>query len=1019
MKAGTSHLHKRFRLFFFLAWGLSSLWGESYIFDHLTMEDGLLNNGVSGIVQDPRGYLWFGTQNGLNRYDGKNFKIFDSAPFSTNSLPHNQIQTLYLDEDDSCLWIGTYEGLSRMSLYKEEFLNFTSDPKITEHPLSNGIVIAIAKTPDNAVWVGTMDGLNRIDPDTHEVTVFHHSDDEGSLLHSTVRSLLVDSSGRLWVGTYGGLDLFIPEQGAFRHFTAEKGNPLALQSPYVMTLAEDSSGSLWVGTWDGGVSKFDPESGSITEHIPLEDNIYLLSPDEGNLWIGTWGNGLYLRDQDSQISHFPPDTEDRYKLNHGIVYSFLKDRSGLYWIGTNGGGINKLNPHKRDFRFLYHDKSEKSLPEDTVVSMLVDSSGDFWIGTYNNGLWRFPGEGSDSFVHNWMPDEDDPFALSHQNVHTILEDSEGNLWIGSLGGLDQFNRETEDFDHHSLKGLGFDENLEPIIYDMVEDPDGTFWIGTYSSGVIHWTPEEGILKVYSYDKKNPALSNNLVNSLLIDHEGTLWVGTNRGLNRYDRESDQFITYFHDIHNPASLSSNYISTLYEDMFQNLWIGTDGGGLNLLDPVSESFSFLTRQDGLIANQIQSIQEDSRNQLWIGTINGLNILLPGTMEILTIDSSDGIMVPKLDQGAAKDDRYLYFGSRSGVLRFEPTILFDNLVPPVLSMNEIQVMGEPVPDELYLENDNTLVLSWDQNYLNFDFVALDYTAPMKNQYRYKMEGLDKEWVNSGNRSYASYSNLKPGYYTFKIHGSNNDGIWSEEPLTVGIQIRRPPWRQGWFVFVYVFIGVLVFLIFSNFQANILLRRKLREAESRRQNLQVLNSRLEELAWKDSLTGLANRRFFDLSINNLWHLAVREKKHLALLMIDVDFFKNYNDYYGHPMGDEALKSVGQIIRSILRRETDAVCRYGGEEFTVLLFDLTLGDALTLSESLLEKVRQAAIPHIKSEAAPYLTISIGLTGMVPQVDQKPSVLIKAADTALYKAKSHGRNRVEYCNPIDIKEEMDE
>ena len=992
---------------------------ERVIFDHITVMDGLVDNHVSGIVQDRNGYLWFGTQNGLNRYDGKSFRIYDNQPFNPNSLPHNQIQTLFLDPQYPYLWIGTYEGLSRMSLETEEFLNFTSDPTRTEDPISDGIVIAIAKTPDGAIWVGTMNGLNRIDPDSFEVTAYFHSDsDQDSLLHDTVRSLLVDKQGRLWVGSYGGLDLFEPDTERFIHFTAEKGNPRAFQSFYVMALAEAPSGALWVGTWDGGVSLFDPDTGVVTEQIPLDENVYLLCPGEDSLWIGTWGGGLFNRRySDGSMILYDGDSEDPYKMNHGIVYSFLRDRTGLYWIGTNGGGINILNPNKKDFRFISQN-SEYPLVKDVVRKILIDSNGDFWIGTYSNGVWRIPGANSSSTYKHWMP-SGEPGTLAHRNISAMTEDSAGNIWVGSLGGLDRYNQNTGEFDHFSLRGMGFDDNLEPIIYEIVEDQDGTFWIGTYSSGVLHWTPEKGILKRYFYDENNPSLSNNLVNTILLDHQGGLWVGTNRGLNRYDRGADHFETFYHDSSNPASLSSNYIGILFEDSSQNLWIGTDGGGLNRYSRQNHSFSSITRQDGLASNQILSILEDSRNQLWIGTKGGVNILQSGSMDILTIDSSDGIMVHSLNSGAASDDDHLYFGSQGGVLRFEPTILMDNTTPPILSFNDIQVMGESIAYKPYLKDSHPLELPWDQNALNFEFIALDFTSPEKNLYRFRMEGLEEDWVSSSNRNYASYSNLKPGKYRFLVEGANNDGIWSEETLAFPIVINQPPWKQKWFILIYIFIGVLLFILFSNFQANLLLKKKLHDAESSRQNLEVLNSRLEELAWKDSLTGLANRRFFDLSLSNLWHLAAREQKHLAMLMIDVDFFKNYNDCYGHQKGDSALKETARIIRSIIRRESDAVCRYGGEEFSVLLFDMPLGDALTLCEALLEKIRQAAIPHEESSAAPYLTVSIGLTGLIPRADRNPGSLVKAADKALYKAKSHGRNRVEYSNPIEMKEDADE
>lgn len=1000
---------------------LTNAVGENLIFDHLTMQDGLVNNAVSGIIQDEKGYLWFGTQNGLTRYDGKGFKTFDNDPFDNSSLPHNQIQTLYKDPQDPYLWIGTYEGLSRFNLETWKFVNYTSDPDLNRHPLSNGIVTSIIRDSDGIIWVGTLEGLNRIDPVSDKIRVYHHRDeDDSSLLHETVRALELDDRNRLWVGTYGGLDLYDPLSDSFIHFKADRNKSEAIHSPYVMALRKGVNDLLWVATWDGGVSLFDTVNGKAVSHVPIEGNAYLLYPEySSSLWIGTWGNGLYRWNElNKQLEHYAADPDDPYKLNNGIIYSFLKDRSGLFWIGTNGGGINLLNSNKKDFRFLHHKKGdERSLPVDNIGIITKDRTGDLWVGTYSHGLWRFPGKDSDSTLHNWLPDEDDPFSLSHKNVHVILEDSRGSLWIGSLGGLDRFNAETEDFDHYSLIGDGIDEGLEPIIYDMVEDPDGTFWIGTYRKGVLHWSEEKGILASYSYETENPSLSNNLVMDLFMDSHADLWVGTNRGLNRFDRTTGTFEFFYHRIDDRKTLSSNYISVIFEDSSQNLWMGTDGGGLNLYDRKKNSFTYYSREDGLGSNHIRAILEDDWHRLWIGTINGMNILNPENGDILAIDTSDGIMAPKMDKGSFKgDDGSLFFSCREGILRFEPSILHDNHIPPQLWFNKIHVMEESISFQDYVNEGKVLILPWDRNYLSFEFIALDYTAPDRNLYRYKMEGLDREWVNSGNRNFASYSNLKPGEYTFKVMGSNNDGFWNSESLTFSIKILPPPWKQKWFILLYIALGILLFIFVSNLQANLLLKRKLKAAESSKMNLQVLNNRLEELAWKDSLTGLANRRFFDLSINNMWHLAVREKKQLSVMMIDVDFFKAYNDFYGHQMGDEALRKTAEVIRSILRRDTDAVCRYGGEEFTVLLFDMELKEAHALCEAMLTKMRRTEIPHKASSIAPYLTISIGLTGLVPDFDQDPEMLVQAADKALYKAKDNGRNRIEYYNPTELEED---
>jgi diguanylate cyclase (GGDEF)-like protein len=988
---------------------LSPLRASTIIFDHITQKDGLSNNAVSGIVQDRRGYLWFGTQNGLCRYDGKVFLSYEHDPFDRNSLPHNLIQTLYLDPVDPYLWIGTYEGLSRFNMETEEFYNYSAYQHNKGEVLSNEVVTTIIKDDEGALWVGTLKGLNRIDPVSQEIRSYFHNDLEGdSLLHDTVRSLFIDNRGRLWIGTYGGLDLYLPETDTFRHFKADPEDPGALQSPYVMALCQTDDFNIWVGTWDGGVSLLNPVTGKILEHIPLEDNVYLLSADpSGDLWIGTWGNGLYQWSSATKtLNHHAADPDDPYKLNHGIVYSFLRDKGGVYWIGTNGRGVNKLNPQKKDFRFISHDVNKPlSLPEDNVRDILIDREGRYWVATYSEGLWRFEGDPLDWDVKHWMPDPENPWSLSHFNVACLLEDSKGRLWVGSLGGLDRFIPETNDFDHISLLGYSSIPGDEPIVYSITEDLDGTFWIGTYSSGLIHWSESEGILDVFNYLPGKSTLSNNLVFCQLLDSRGTLWVGTNMGLNRYNRDKKEFEIFYHDLDDQSSISNNVIMSFFEDSSGQLWIGTGGGGLNLLEPGSDSFSHYTRLDGLSSNHVQAVEEDGQNRLWISTMSGISVLNPEDGTILNIDESDGITADQMDNSSTIDkEGYLYFGSSEGVLRFDSAILYDNPHPPAMWMNEVQVMGEAYPFLDSLVKGEELVLNWEQSYISFEYAALDFTSPAQNQYRYMLEGLDRDWVLSGTRNFTAYQNLSPGHYIFRVQGSNNDGVWNEVGLSLPIYVKAPPWRQRWFFIIYIAAGIMAIFLISNVQANSLLKRKLNTVVSSRDNLQALNTKLEQLAWIDSLTGLSNRRYFDLSMNNLWHLAIRENKFMTLMMIDVDHFKPYNDFYGHQMGDEALRIAGRLIRSIMRRDTDAVCRYGGEEFTVLLFDTNISEGEVLAAALLESFRKENILHEGSSVAPYLTISIGLSGFVPGFEQLPRELVDEADKALYEAKNRGRNQ---------------
>ncbi len=982
---------------------------SSYIFDHITQRDGLPNNAVSGIVQDRKGYLWFGTQNGLCRYDGSSFKTWEHDPFDDDSLPHNLIQAVYLDPDEPLLWLGTYEGLSCFNLDSETFTNYLSQKE--GQALSNEIVTSMVKSGDGLLWVGTLDGLNLLNPRTGEVKIFRHDEERsGSLLHNTVRCLLLDGEARLWVGSYGGLDLYRPESGDFRHFRAETDSPGSLPSPYVMALCQSDDSGLWLGTWDGGAAFFDFATERVEKTLSVEgENIYLMKSDpSGEIWIGSWGGGLFRWSPErEQMNRFRPEPDDPYKLNQGIVYSFFRDRGGIYWIGTNGGGINKLNTQKKDFRFINHLTGDPdSLPSDKIRDIMIDAEGRYWVSTYNNGLWRFEGKPGNWKSRNWMPDDENPWSLSHHNVVDVIEDSRGRIWVGTLGGLARYSPGTNDFNPIPLKKFSATPGNEPIVYNICEDIDGTFWIGTNGSGLIHLSQDDRVLDTYLYDSDSPELSNNLVYSLFLDSQGRFWAGTNRGLNLFDRESGKFEFFYHNSGDRSTLSNNVITGIFEDSRKWIWISTSGGGVNVLEPGADGFRHVTRHDGLISNHVQTVQEDLDGRIWISTISGICVLDIGDMSIQIIDESDGIVAGEMYVGSTVDRRGgIYFSSSIGILRFDTAILHDNPNPPALWMNDIQVMGKSVSFLDALREGREIVLSWDQSFISFEFAALDFTSPLQNKYRFRMDGVDRTWLSNGTRNYVSYQNLRPGHYSFQVQASNSDGVWNETGLTVALYVKAPPWKQRWFIIIYIIAAILAIGLFSNLQANALLKKKLNTAETKSMDLQLMNDRLEMMAWRDGLTGLSNRRYFDLSLKNLWHLAVREGKWISLMMIDVDHFKAFNDTYGHQEGDIALKRTADLIRGIIRRESDAVCRYGGEEFTVLLFDTGIEEAKDLAESLLDRVREAAIPHESSSVRPILTLSVGISGFVPAAEQLPELLIEEADNALYDAKSSGRDRI--------------
>jgi signal transduction histidine kinase/ligand-binding sensor domain-containing protein/DNA-binding response OmpR family regulator len=772
----------------------------AYIFDHITRKEGLSNSSISSIVQDKDGFMWFGTQGGLNRYDGKNVKLYEHNPYDENSLPHRLIQTMFLDYEKNILWIGTYNGLARFDIYKETFKHYPHIPK-DKFSLSNEVVTAITTDNEDNVWVGTLNGLNVLNPETGEIKhYFHDSENSFSLSDDTVRSILKDSKGRIWVGTYHGLNLYHAERDDFTRYTPE--NTDNLKSPYIMSLSEDEQGHIWIGNWGEGIVEFLPDQGVFKDSIVTDDNrIYVINAkDNGRIWAGTWGGGIYEYVLEKKVlNKYVYDQNNLGSISHDVVYSIFLDNSDLLWIGTNGNGLNRLNKDKIDYRrFSYDPQSDVSLSHGKVNSIIEDHRGDLWFGIYDGGLNRYnPNEDKMTVYRN---DPNTENSLSNDIVTFIYEDSDNNIWVGTNEGLNLYKSESDDFDHYLPDGT----NNNPsgtIPYAMVEDDMGNLWIGYYKNGVDNWNRETGQFQNYRMDADDlNSLSDNLVYWIIQDREGDIWIGTNNGLNCFDPDSEEFVSYFNDPDDINSLSNNTARMLMEDSKGRIWIGTTSGGVNLYDKEKDAFLHYNGNNGLSDNAILSMLEDDKGDIWVATSYGINIIDPETGVITLISEEDGLWGMEFNSGHLKTSGgNLLFGSMHGVYSFRSSPNKVNFYKPKIQIVEIMVMNEPLKSNgpYYLLED--IDLSYNENFLSFEFISIDYHAPSKNQYAYRLSGVDNDWVYIGTRNYVSYSNLSPGQYEFQVKASNSDGVWNENPKVLSIMINPPPWRSWWAYLIYI----------------------------------------------------------------------------------------------------------------------------------------------------------------------------------------------------------------------------
>ena len=819
---------------------------DQFTFEHLSLEHGLSDSIVTCLLQDNIGFLWIGTENGLNRYDGYNFTIYRHDPKDPQSLSSNEIQVLYEDAEGT-LWIGTDDGLQTYNRELDQFGHYPYNPD-DPNSLKNNTIQAIYEDQAGVLWIGTEEGLhtyNRLertftryqsvslqdesedekdeddeqdeteegnedveDPETSEVS-------ENALIVAgeNIRVIYQERSGVLWFGTDKGLNRY--DGQSVRTYLHDPEDPDSLGHDQVNVIYADRAGNLWIGADGGGLHKFDRETEQFIHYRNIPDDPATISHDQvnaiyedhaGELWIGTL-NGLNKFDpQSERFIRCQHDPVNPRSLSYSEIGVIFEDRSGVLWIGTDGGGLNKFNRCTEHFLHYQHDPyHSQSLSHNRVQALYEDRDGFLWIGTEVGGLDRLNRE-TEEFFH-YQHDPKNPHSLSINEVNALYEDSAGILWVGTdEGGLNRLDRETGQFTHY----LPDPEDPHSISHDAIsvlyEDREGVLWIGMEDDGGLNrFDRETASFTIYRHEEDDPAsLSGPDVWAIFEDHDGVLWVGTSEGLNRFDRETDEFYHYNSDPENPKSLSHNTVWSIYEDRAGILWIGTSGG-LNKFDRENESFTHYTEQDGLPHDVIYGILEDDAGHLWLSTSKGLSRFEPKseTCKNYGINELQNITFV---EGAYHKSRSgeMFFGGMQGFNAFYPEKIQDNPHRPSVVMTDFSIFNRSIPigqnaeGRMLLEKSITstreLTLSYQDSVFSFEFAALDYTIPEKNQYAYKMEGFDQEWNEIGTRRIATYTNLPAGTYTFRVKGSNNDRVWNEEGVALRLTITPPFWETAWF---------------------------------------------------------------------------------------------------------------------------------------------------------------------------------------------------------------------------------
>ncbi len=870
---GISHktlsLFKRIILTIIIAVSITlSLPGNTYAeeanpeFEQITVDDGLSQSGVLAIFQDSQGLMWFGTQDGLNKYDGYNFTVYKYNELNLSSLSDNFILSIYEDKSGT-IWVGTQSGgLNKFDRKTEQFVHYTHNSD-NLNSLGSNIVLSIYEDQVGRLWIGTDGGgLNQFNRETEQFTRYNHNpNDPNSLGSNTVLSIYEDQAGRLWIGTDdGGLNQFNRETEQFTRYIHNPNDPNSLGSNTVLSIYEDQAGRLWIGTDDGGLNQFNRETEQFIHYLhdpnnsnSLSDNtIGAIAEDKlGNLWLTTssWHGNLYgtalnkFDPKTENFTHYIHDLNTINSLNDNIVTSVLLDKSDILWIGTGFSGINKLDIKPPKFIHYKHNTADpNSLIDNHISSIHEDKNGRIWIGTFNKGLDKFERQ-IGKFTH-YSHKADNPSTLSNNNIWAVYEDQFSVLWIGTLsGGLNKFDQETENFNHYTHDSKNFYSLSDDTVWSIYEDWEGTLWIGTFKGGLNKFNRETEQFNHYEHDPDNPnSLSDNNVFSIYEDYSGMLWIGTiNGGLNKFDRKTEKFSHYKHDPNNPNSLSYDRVLSMLEYPAGTLWIGTYGGGLDKFDIATETFNHYTEKDGLPNNSVVGILADDEGHLWLSTGKGLSKFNPETETFRNYDVSDGLQGNEFDGVKAylkTRDGEMFFGGLNGFNAFYPEQVKDNpYIPPVV-LTDFKIFDKSVKLNTAISETKELKLSYKDNFFGFEFAALDYTNPQKNQYAYKLEGFDKDWIYSGSRRYATYTNLDGGTYTFRVKGSNNDDVWNEEGTSLKIIITPPPWKTAWAYTLYIVSLFCAIYTYVQWQT----KAQLRENALLRENERKLNQFLEAI---------------------------------------------------------------------------------------------------------------------------------------------------------------------------------
>jgi PAS domain S-box-containing protein len=854
--------------------------------DQININHGLSHNSVYSIIQDNEGFIWFATQNGLDRYDGITIKTYKHDPVDTNSLSSNNFGKIYQDKE-GIFWLGTFGGgLNKYDPFARQFTHYRHNPDDSTS-ISNDRIQFLYEDSKEILWIGTYGGgLNAFDKKTEKFTRYlNNLKDPNSISSNHIKTIAEDQWGNLWIGTRQGLNRFDRNTRKFKHYKHDPNNKNSLCHDNVNSIIIDTSMIIWIATRGGGLDKFNIKTGKFQNfyHEPNKMNSlsenkieYLLRDSYGNVWLGTYSKGLDKMDPATgEITNYPIGlTGNDKKLSERIEYLF-EDRSHILWIATRGGGVKKMDLKPQKFRTIDFDPDNRNkIPHPNVKAIDYDGNEHLWIGTDGGGVAQYSIK-KQKIVSHFVNDPKNKNSLNDNRIMSILVENENTIWIGTLNsGLDRLTIQKNSyvFEHYEHEALNPSSLSNNQVNNIFIDHEKNLWIGTQVGVNRMVKNNDGSVSFiqYKHPRFKTSISTNYITTIFEDSNHNLWIGTyDGGLNRYNHDDESFTHYTEFQINDEKININRVLSIFEDRYKQLWIGTEGDGLLQFFHKNNQFVRYLNHEAPKSSTILSIQDDVFGNLWISTTDGISRFNTRNKRFKNYTISDGLNTHGFNANSSIIDEQgnIYFGSTDGITITNPKSIIDNLIIPPIAITDIMVFNQSI----YKEHANLRPFSGvPDDYLEFthkdmvisvEFAALDFSVPEKNEYKYKMEGLEDKWIDIGTHRYINFIKLKPGKYALTIIGSNNDGIWNNQGKKIELFIKPPLWKSRGFILLEIVIVLTLILLFIYFNEKRLQKDKQNLEQAIVERTKEIQNQKEELQSQTDSLAKINKELEEYSV--------------------------------------------------------------------------------------------------------------------------------------------------------------